>query len=71
MNLAYVRSDGTTILAVDSTSQLSPGENRNSYVRISRFVLVYQTTRLQCPDQFSELVHLRTFRRRYVVSSTV
>ncbi|KAJ7889338.1 glycoside hydrolase family 16 protein [Mycena olivaceomarginata] len=30
MNLAY----GTTILAVDSTSQLSPGENRNS-VRIS------------------------------------
>ncbi|KAJ7805985.1 glycoside hydrolase family 16 protein [Mycena olivaceomarginata] len=34
MNLAYVRSDGTTILAVDSTSQLSLGENRSS-VRIS------------------------------------
>ncbi|KAF7370506.1 GH16 domain-containing protein [Mycena sanguinolenta] len=32
--LAYVQSDGTTILAVDSTSKLSPGENRNS-VRIS------------------------------------
>ncbi|KAF7356494.1 GH16 domain-containing protein [Mycena venus] len=32
--LAYVQNDGTTVLAVDSTSKLSSGENRNS-VRIS------------------------------------
>ncbi|KAF8216627.1 glycoside hydrolase family 16 protein [Mycena galopus ATCC 62051] len=33
-NLAFVQTDGTTVLAVDSTTKLSKGQNRNS-VRIS------------------------------------
>ena len=32
--LAYVQGDNTTVLAVDSTTSLQSGQNRNSYVHI-------------------------------------
>lgn len=35
-NLAYVQSDGTTVLAVDNTNQLSDGEYRNSVRIVSK-----------------------------------
>jgi len=37
--LAYVQPDGTTVLAVDNTTQVPVGGNRNSYVSLSLFPL--------------------------------